>query len=195
MEICKKVLQNICGALLCLLVAKGLQNAQKRCIIYKKGMSTLQQKGFSPLIDQNSRVLVLGSFPSVQSRAQGFYYGNKQNRFWNVLCQVFGETVTNVDSKIALCKKHGIALWDVVDSCNIVGSLDVNIQNPILVDLDKFVQGTNLQKILCNGKTAYKFAQQAYHGNLPVVCLPSTSPANTRFNFDLWQQQLQFNKE
>ena len=147
--------------------------------------------GFPPVFDLNSKVLILGSFPSVKSRAEGFYYGNKQNRFWRTLCKAFGVPLVNtVDEKKALCKKYGVALWDIVDSCTIVGSMDANIANYGVVDLSVVLNKAKITKILCNGQKAYELTLRAYKGPIPVYKMPSTSPANVRFNQEAWLTQL-----
>ena len=143
--------------------------------------------GFLPVFDSNSRVLILGSFPSVKSRETDFYYGNKQNRFWSTLCQAFGELpVSTVDEKKQLCVNNGVALWDIVESCEIRGSMDADITNYTLVDLNRVLENCKIAKILCNGVTAYKFTKSVYSGEIPVYKLSSTSPANPRFNKDEW---------
>ncbi len=95
-----------------------------------------------------------------------------------------------IEHKKQLCLANGIALWDIVESCDIVGSADANIKNYRFVDLYWLLKNTNVCKILCNGTTAYKFTTAAYHGDLPVVLLPSTSPANTRFDKEIWTKEL-----
>ena len=147
--------------------------------------------GFAPIFDGDSRVLILGSFPSVKSRQSEFYYGNKQNRFWKVISEAFGEREPiTVDDKIALCLKHNVALWDIVGSCRIVGSMDVDIKDYELVDLQRVLVHSKIDKILCNGATSYRLTLAAYNGNLPVYKLPSTSPANVRFDKDIWLAHL-----
>ena len=143
--------------------------------------------GFAPIFDGNSTVLILGSFPSVKSRQAEFYYGNKQNRFWRVLSEAFGESQPQtVEDKIQLCLKHNVALWDVVASCRITGSMDADIKDYELVDLQQVLTHSKIEKILCNGATSYKLTKTAYCGNLPVYKLPSTSPANVRFDQAAW---------
>ena len=147
--------------------------------------------GFEPVFDSNSRVLILGSFPSVKSRETDFYYGNAQNRFWSTLCQAFGEKiVTTVEEKKRLCLNNGIALWDIVESCEIRGSMDADITDYTLVDLSRVLSNCKIGKILCNGATAYKLTKSVYSGEIPVYKLSSTSPANPRFNKDEWLQHL-----
>lgn len=150
---------------------------------------------FEPLVDENSQILILGSFPSVKSRENAFYYGNPQNRFWKVLASIFNEKVpTNIEEKIVLCKANHIALWDVVASSNLQGSSDLTLAKSayclsnIKGLLSKF---PNIQKIVCNGKLAYKLLCKNFSDlNIDIVCLPSTSPANTSFKFEEWQKEL-----
>ncbi len=150
----------------------------------------VEQMGFSPIFDDNSKVLILGSFPSVKSRNINFYYGHPQNRFWKTLQSIFGGDISTVEGKRQLCLQNKIALWDIVSTCNIVGSMDVDIKNPTFVDLSQVLDNADIQVIICNGKSAFNFTQKAYSGALPVVCLPSTSPANARFDEKIWQQTL-----
>ena len=147
--------------------------------------------GFVPVFDSNSRVLILGSFPSVKSRQAQFYYGNKQNRFWKMLSEAFAESEPQtVEEKTRLCLKHNVALWDIVASCQITGSMDVDIRDYELVDLQRVLSGSKIEKILCNGATSYKLTKAAYGGNVPVYKLPSTSPANVRFDKAAWFELL-----
>ena len=158
-------------------------------ILYNYCMSKFH--GFPPVFDGNSRVLILGSFPSVKSRQAEFYYGNKQNRFWATLSEAFEEQpVTTVDGKKRLCLNNGIALWDIVESCEIRGSMDADITHYTLVDLSLILDKCKREKILCNGATAYKLTKSVYSGNIPVYKLSSTSPANPRFNKDEWLYHL-----
>lgn len=146
-------------------------------------------QGFAPVFDENSRILVLGSFPSVKSRRTEFYYGNNRNRFWHVMQQAFGGSIQTKEDKISLCLSNGIALWDIVQSCTAKGSLDSSLRNVSLVDLS-LLNGCLLQKILCNGALAYKLVVKAYGGSVPVFKMPSTSPANVRFDGQVWIRAL-----
>lgn len=147
-------------------------------------------EGFSPLFDGNSKILVLGSFPSVKSRKQQFYYGNKQNKFWQTLCKAFGGVAETVEDKKLLCLQNGIALWDIVTSCEIKGSSDCDIKNFCLADLSLVLNNCKIQKILCNGAKAFQLTCSVYGGAIPVFKMPSTSPANTRFDESVWLNQL-----
>jgi len=112
-------------------------------------------KGFLPFFDENSEILILGSFPSVISRETNFYYGNKQNRFWKILGEAFGEPAPEtIGEKQALLKNHKIALWDVVTECEITGSLDSTIKNYKVADLQKVLDKANVKKIILNGGKA-----------------------------------------
>ena len=147
-------------------------------------------KGFPPVFDKNSKVLILGSFPSVKSRAAEFYYGNKQNRFWKTLYEFLGESANTVEEKKALCLKRGVAIWDIVDSCEIKGSSDSDIKNYKLVDLNEVLDNSDIKKILCNGTKAYELTMSVYNGGVETVKMPSTSPANVRFDKGVWLDEL-----
>lgn len=146
--------------------------------------------GFKPVFDDKSKVLVLGSFPSVKSRDEGFYYGNKQNRFWKILSEFYSTPLLCIDDKIRLCLDKHIALWDIVSSCKISGSMDSDIKDYSLVDLSVVLDDCNITKILCNGQKAFELTVKAYSGNIPIVKLPSTSPANVRFDKNVWFEVL-----
>lgn len=152
----------------------------------------MKYTGFPPIFDQNSRVLILGSFPSVKSRQQAFYYGHPRNRFWSVLADAFGEELPQtVEQKKNLCLCHGVALWDIVTECEITGSMDSSIRNYVTADLSRVLDACNIGKILCNGQTAYRITKATYFGDIETVCLPSTSPANARFDKSEWLNALQ----
>ena len=142
---------------------------------------------FPPLYDEKSRILILGSLPSVKSREQMFFYGHPQNRFWKVISRVLGEKLpVTIDEKKAMLHAHHIALWDAIYSCDIIGSSDSSIKNVTPTDLSKIVEASKVTKVICNGKTSGKYYakyQQKILGIEPVV-LPSTSPANAAFSVD-----------
>lgn len=149
-------------------------------------------KGFDPVYDNNSRLLILGSFPSVKSRKIEFYYGNKQNRFWRVLCSHFGEDIPEtVDGKRKFLIKHRIALWDIVTECEIIGSKDDTIKNFKVADIKTFLQNSQIKYIILNGSKAYSiFCDNFADIEVPYVKLPSTSPANTRFDEKEWHNAI-----
>ena len=150
--------------------------------------------GFAPLVYEDSQVLILGSFPSVKSRELNFYYGHPQNRFWKVLATTFGEEIPKtIEDKKELCRKHKIALWDVIISSDLKGSSDLKLEksNFSPADLSSLlIKYPNITKILCNGKLAFKLYQKLFKLNTKVVCMPSTSPANVRFDINIWKNEL-----
>lgn len=138
-----------------------------------------------PVYDGGSKILILGSFPSVASREVGFFYGHPQNRFWRVLSALLGaEMPRTVEDKKALLISHGIALWDVIASCEIVGSADSTIKDAVPNELSVILSSADIRAIFVNGKTALKYydkyLKDKYGGE--AICLPSTSPANAAFS-------------
>lgn len=140
-----------------------------------------------PLYDERARVLILGSFPSVASRAAAFFYGHPQNRFWRVLAAIYGfPTPETVAEKTAFLHQNGIALWDVIASCRIIGSADSSITEVQANDLRPLLAASPIERIFVNGKTAQKYYNRYILPELgiPAVCLPSTSPANAAYSLD-----------
>lgn len=138
-----------------------------------------------PVVDANCRILILGSFPSVKSREEGFFYGHPQNRFWRVVASVFDEAVPmDIPSKKALLLKHHIALWDVIASCEIEGSSDASIQNAVPVDIADMMRQASIRFIFCNGVLAGKLYQRHLRPitGIDAIILPSTSPANAAWS-------------
>ena len=151
---------------------------------------------FAPVVDENCRVLILGSFPSVKSRENAFYYGHPQNRFWRVLAAVFDEQVPQTtEEKTAFLLRYHIALWDVIASCDIVGSGDSSIKNVVPNDLKAIMDKAKIVQVLLNGQTAGKLYKK-YQKNaaIPFTVLPSTSPANAAWSVErlaaFWGEQL-----
>ena len=140
-----------------------------------------------PLYDAESRVLILGSFPSVKSREAGFFYGHPQNRFWRVTASLFGDSVprTTEEKRAFLLRRH-IALWDVIRSCEITGSSDASIRNVTPNDLRGILKTAPIRQIFVNGKTAEKYYHRFTEPVLqrPCICLPSTSPANAAWSVE-----------
>jgi len=134
-----------------------------------------------PVVDHRSRILILGSFPSVKSREQGFYYMHPRNRFWPVLSGLtsldFGGSI---DSRIENLLQARIALWDVIGRCTIRGSSDASITDAIPNDIPGLLESAPIGAIFLNGGTAHKLFQQHFSPDIPVYALPSTSPANAR---------------
>ena len=142
---------------------------------------------FPPLYAKDSKILILGSFPSVKSREQLFFYGHPQNRFWKVIANVFGDEVpTTIQEKKALLRKNHIALWDVIKSCDIEGSSDSSISGVVPNDLSEIFAGADIQKIIVNGKTAEKYFNKYTRDVIrkDAICLPSTSPANAAWSLE-----------
>ena len=140
-----------------------------------------------PVFDENSRILILGSFPSVKSREQQFFYGHPQNRFWRVLAGVLDCPVPGtVEEKKALLRSHGIALWDVVARCEITGSADASIRSVVPNDLTGLLSTGHIERIYCNGGTAAALYRKYLlpRTGMEAVPLPSTSPANARRSQD-----------
>ena len=142
---------------------------------------------FPPLYDGNSEILILGSFPSVRSREQMFFYGHPQNRFWKVIAAVFDENVPEtIPEKRELLIRNHIALWDVIRSCDIKGSSDASISGVVPNDLSPIVDAAPIRKIIVNGKTAQKYYWKYTkpHIGIEAVCMPSTSPANAAWSVE-----------
>lgn len=141
----------------------------------------------APVYDKNSRILILGSFPSVKSRENKFFYGHPQNRFWKVLSQLLDEPLPgSVEEKKTLLLSHHIALWDVVDSCEITGSSDSSIRNVTPSDLTRITSASPIRRIYTNGGTADKLYRKYCYPmtQMTATRLPSTSPANAAWSLD-----------
>ena len=145
-------------------------------------------KAFPPFADGQSQVLILGSFPSVKSRAQSFFYGNPQNAFWRIIASYFNEpTPLTIADKQSLLRRNKIALWDIVTECEIVGSQDTTIKNFTVANLEEVFTNCPIKAIIVNGGKAYSIFIKHYKDlQLPVYKVPSTSPANTRRKDDEW---------
>lgn len=142
---------------------------------------------FPPLYDAQSRVLILGSFPSVKSREQAFFYAHPQNRFWAVLSGIFGEAKPETtEEKAALLHRRHVALWDVVGECEIIGSSDASISNVRANDLSPILAAADIRAIFCNGGTSLRWYRKLLRAPLEreAIPLPSTSPANARWSLD-----------
>ncbi len=140
-----------------------------------------------PVFDCNSKILILGSFPSVKSREQAFFYGHPQNRFWQVVANVFEREVpVTVEQKKRFLLENGIAVWDVIASCDIEGSADSTIKNVVANDLNVILSVAKVRAIFVNGKTAEKYYDKYIKESLGInaICLPSTSPANAVWTLD-----------
>ena len=169
--------------------------------------------GFEPVFDERSRILVLGSFPSVLSRENAFYYGNPQNRFWRVMAACLGEPVPqnegglsddgrpltleeSIAAKKQMLLEHGIALWDVIASCDIKGSSDASIKNVVPAQVERVLEKAHIGAVICNGGTAGRLYKRylQWQVGLAAHVLPSTSPANAAWQLERltarWQEEL-----
>lgn len=140
-----------------------------------------------PTYDEGSRILILGSFPSETSRKQEYFYGYPQNRFWKVLSAVFEDSLPgSIEEKKAFLHKHGIALWDVIASCDIIGSSDSSITNVKVNDLTVILNAAKIQAIFVNGRKASELYKKYIEPTIGISAsyLPSTSPANAFWSLE-----------
>ena len=142
---------------------------------------------FPPVVDAGCHTLILGSFPSVKSRENEFYYGHPQNRFWRVLAAVFGEAVPeDIPEKKALLLRHGLALWDVIASCEIEGSSDASVRNAVPVEIAQVTGVAPIRRVICNGALASKLYRKHLQSltGIEALTAPSTSPANAAWSLE-----------
>ena len=150
-------------------------------------MKTRLNHPFGPLYDESSRVLILGSFPSVKSREQNFFYGHPQNRFWKVVSAIFEQPVPQtIEEKKQLILGNGLALWDSIASCEITGSSDSSIRNARANDIRIILDSCNIERIYCNGRKSHELYKKYIEPQTgrEAVCLPSTSPANAQWTLE-----------
>lgn len=147
-----------------------------------------------PVYDDHSKILILGSFPSVKSREANFFYQHPQNRFWKLLALIFDDQIpTTIEAKRAFLTRHQIALWDVIASCNVEGSSDSSISDVEVNDLSLIIDNSQIKQIYTNGALADKLYHRYFDRiiDLPVTKLPSTSPANAAYSLErlleFWQ--------
>ncbi len=142
---------------------------------------------FEPVYNEHSRILILGSLPSVKSRENGFYYGHPRNNFWKVLSLLLQWPLPEtIEEKKAMLLANHIAIWDVIDQCEIKASSDSSIRNPVPTDIPGLLENTSIKKIYANGATAGKYYRKLVEPQtgVPVEVLLSTSPGNCRFSFE-----------
>ena len=142
---------------------------------------------FGPLYDASSRILILGSFPSVKSREQNFFYGHPQNRFWKVMAELLTEPLPqSIPEKRKMLLAHHIALWDSIASCRVVGSSDASIKDAVPNDLSRILDAAEIRQIYCNGTTSFSLYEKYIRPvtGRSAVKLPSTSPANAAWSLD-----------
>lgn len=151
-----------------------------------------------PLYDKNSKILILGSFPSVKSREAEFFYGHPQNRFWKVISSILSEAVPkSIEEKKALLIKHGIAIWDVIAECEISGSADSTIANETVNDISPILEAADIKAIFTNGRKSFSLFEKKIRPiiNLTAIYLPSTSPANAAFSAERLAEDWKIIKE
>lgn len=142
---------------------------------------------FPPLFDENSRTLILGSFPSVKSREVRYYYGHPQNRLWKLIAALYGEDVpSSNEEKKNLILSHNLALWDSIKSCTITGSSDSSVKDVVPNDLSVILDNSKVDRIFCNGALPFKIYMKYIYPTtgIEAVKLPSTSPANAAFSLE-----------
>lgn len=152
---------------------------------------------FSPVYDKDSTILILGSFPSVKSREENFFYGHPRNRFWTVLSSIYHDlTPKTVEEKKQFLQRHHIALWDVIQECDIIGSSDSSIRNVTPTDIPFLLNHTAVTHIFTNGKTASRLYRKYIEPTTAIssIELPSTSPANASYSLErliaTWNEKL-----
>ena len=152
---------------------------------------------FKPVYSDKSKILILGSFPSVKSREKNFYYSHPQNRFWKVIANIFNEVIPNtIEDKKQLILNNNLAIWDVIKRCEIIGSMDSSIQNIESCDVNSLIVKTGITKVIFNGNKAAE-AYYKYNKKLEEIeytTLPSTSSANATYSFEklynAWKEEL-----
>lgn len=152
-----------------------------------KGLFRVPIHTIAPVFDKNSKILILGTFPSVMSRKSEFFYGHPQNRFWCVLAALYTEDVpVTTEEKKALLLSSNIALWDVIQSCDIAGSNDSSITNVVPNDISVVLKNCDIRAIYANGATAGRLYNKYIRTQTSreISILPSTSPANASYSLD-----------
>lgn len=142
---------------------------------------------FPPLYDENSRTLILGSFPSVKSREAMFFYGHPQNRFWKLIAALYGEDVpSTIEEKSSLILRHRLALWDSIHSCTITGSSDSSVRDVVPNDISGIIRNSKIERIFCNGALSHKMYMKFIFPSTGIEArkLPSTSPANAAYSLE-----------
>ena len=142
---------------------------------------------FSPISDEACDTLILGSFPSERSRADGFYYAHPRNRFWPLLAALYAdEPGYDAESRTRFLLRHHLALWDAAASCTVTGSSDASVRDVLPNDIAALIRGTAIRRVFCNGALAYQIYTRCCEADtrLPAARLPSTSPANAAFSFE-----------
>ena len=157
------------------------------------------QHTFEPIYNEESKILILGTFPSVKSRANGFYYGHPQNRFWKVIASITDSEVPDtIEEKKNLLQRNHIAIWDVIAECEIIGSSDSSIRNVVPNDIKHILDNSQIHSIYANGTKAYELYMRYTFAatNKEMIQLPSSSPANARYSLEAlcreWKRIIDF---
>lgn len=169
----------------------------ERVITVKEEKYMRLSRTFGPLYNEDSEILILGSFPSVKSREVEFFYGHPQNRFWKVISTIYGcDLPQSIDEKKDFALKNHIALWDTIDSCDIIGSDDSSIKNIVPTDINLILSSADIKAVFCNGAVSHKlYMKHSYPlTGVSAVKLPSTSPANAAYSLDrlvsIWKEEI-----
>jgi hypoxanthine-DNA glycosylase len=146
----------------------------------------MEKHNIKPIYDYNSKILILGSFPSVKSREAAFYYQHPQNRFWKIISKLYNAELNSIEDKKNILLNNNIALWDVIKSCDIKGSSDNSINNIEVNNISEIIKNSQIKEVYTNGKKAYelynKYCLSETHIN--AILLPSTSPANAVYTLE-----------
>lgn len=160
-----------------------------------KAVESRQVHTIAPFYDENSRILILGSFPSVKSREVKFFYGHPQNRYWKMMAHIFGsKELQSIPEKREFLQKNHIAMWDSIQSCTITGSSDSSIRDVVPNDFSIILQTADIRRIFCNGTASWKVYQKYIYPmtGRPAEKMPSTSPANAAWSLErlieAWQE-------
>lgn len=160
-------------------------------------MEERKSQAFPPIYNKDSKILILGTAPSVKSCEKGFYYENPQNRFWKIIAMLCGcEVPKTVEQKKEMLLSNGIALWDVIDTCDIKGSADDSIKNVVANDFSTILTKSQISRIYANGSKAQKLYEKNVEEKtgIKIIGLPSTSPLNARYSieklYEEWYQQI-----
>jgi hypoxanthine-DNA glycosylase len=146
----------------------------------------MEKHNIKPIYDYNSKILILGSFPSVKSREAAFYYQHPQNRFWKIISKLYNAELNSIEDKKNILLNNNIALWDVIKSCDIKGSSDSSINNIEVNNISEIIKNSRIKKVYTNGKKAYELYNKycLCETHINAILLPSTSPANAVYTLE-----------
>ena len=150
-------------------------------------MNSRVEHPIPPVFDCDSKILILGSFPSVKSREGEFFYHHPQNRFWKVISLLYQEALpSSIEEKKTFLLRNNVAVWDVIKECDITGSSDSSIKNVVPNDLNQILRTASIQKIAANGGTSYKLYMKHLYPitGQKIIKLPSTSSANAAYSLE-----------